>query len=115
MQGSNAGVRCREITLAGPAFDRAGEWTSPWGRVVPFSTVSVVAMLQVTPNGPWGKDVHPNMPVSLAELLADLRECFRAGATGVHLHVRDASGAETLDPAVVNETCRQVRDVAAEV
>jgi uncharacterized protein (DUF849 family) len=72
-------------------------------------------MLQVTPNGPWGKEVHPNMPVSLDELLTDLRECFRAGATGVHLHVRDKSGAETLDPAVVNETCRQVRDVAAEV
>jgi hypothetical protein len=32
------------------------------GRIVPFSTVSVVTMLQVTPNGPWGKDVHPNMP-----------------------------------------------------
>ena len=72
-------------------------------------------MLQVTPNGPWGKDVHPNMPVSLDALLADLRECFQAGATGVHLHVRDRSGVETLDPADVNETCRQVRDVAAEV
>jgi uncharacterized protein (DUF849 family) len=72
-------------------------------------------MLQVTPNGPWGKDVHPNTPVSLGELLADLRECFRVGATGVHLHVRDRSGAETLDPAVVNETCRQTRNLAAEV
>ncbi|MEU4217928.1 3-keto-5-aminohexanoate cleavage protein [Actinoplanes sp. NPDC026623] len=71
-------------------------------------------MLQVTPNGPWGTDVHPNMPVSLDELLADLADCFQAGATGVHLHVRDASGAETLQPAVVNETCRRVREVAAE-
>ena len=59
--------------------------------------------------------MHPNMPVALDELLADLRECFRAGATGVHLHVRDTFGAETFDPAVVNQTCRQVRDVAAEV
>lgn len=72
-------------------------------------------MLQVTPNGPWGKDIHPNMPVSVEELLADLRDCFRAGAAGVHLHVRDDSGAETLEPAVVNETCRQVRAVAAGV
>jgi uncharacterized protein (DUF849 family) len=38
--------------------------------------------------------------------------CFRAGATGVHLHVRDRSGAETLDPSVVNDTCRHVRDTA---
>jgi uncharacterized protein (DUF849 family) len=72
-------------------------------------------MLQVTPTGPWGTDVHPNMPVALDELLADLRECFRAGAAGVHLHVRDESGAETLDPALVNERCAQVREVAAEV
>ena len=71
-------------------------------------------MLQVTPNGPWGKDRHPTMPVTLDEVLADLRECFRAGATGVHLHVRDETGAETLRPEVVNETCRRVRDLAAE-
>ncbi|MBM2618499.1 3-keto-5-aminohexanoate cleavage protein [Actinoplanes sp. LDG1-06] len=69
-------------------------------------------MLQVTPNGPWGKDVHPAMPVTLDELTAELTRCFAAGADGVHLHVRDSSGAETLDPAVVNETCRRVREVA---
>src|SRR4051794_23010125 len=54
------------------------------------------------------------MPISLTEVLADLRECFRAGATGVHLHVRDETGAETLRPEVVNETCRWVRALAAE-
>ncbi len=72
-------------------------------------------MLQVTPNGPWGKDVHPEMPVSLSELEADLRACFQAGATGVHLHVRDPEGAETLEPAFVNGTCRMVRDVATDL
>lgn len=76
---------------------------------------SIVIMLQVTPNGPWGKDVHPNMPVSANELVADLRACFRAGATGVHLHVRDESGGETLDPTVVNETCRRGRAAGIEM
>jgi uncharacterized protein (DUF849 family) len=71
-------------------------------------------VLQVTPNGPWGKDVHPALPVSLAELVAELTACFRAGATGVHLHVRDDLGAETLDPAAVGETCRRVRQAAHE-
>lgn len=71
-------------------------------------------MLQVTPNGPWGKDVHPAMPVSADELLADLRECFAAGAEGVHLHIRDTTGAETLDPGIVNDTCARVRQVALE-
>ncbi|GID30981.1 3-keto-5-aminohexanoate cleavage protein [Paractinoplanes brasiliensis] len=71
-----------------------------------------MALLQVTPNGPYGKDVHPRMPVTPDEVAAELTECFAAGATGVHLHVRDESGAETLDPAVVNETCRRAREVA---
>ncbi len=71
-------------------------------------------MLQVTPNGPWDKDVHPNMPVSQDELLADLHECFASGAAGVHLHVRDQHGTETLEPSVVNDTCSRVREVAGE-
>ncbi|MBO0731803.1 MAG: 3-keto-5-aminohexanoate cleavage protein, partial [Acidimicrobiaceae bacterium] len=72
-------------------------------------------MLQVTPTGPWGKDVHGNMPLSRDELVTELQACFRAGATGVHLHVRDRSGSETLDPSAVNDTCLQVRGVAEEV
>jgi uncharacterized protein (DUF849 family) len=72
-------------------------------------------VLQVTPNGPWGKDLHPALPVSLDELLKDLEACFRAGATGVHLHPRDHSGTETLEPEVVNDTCRRIREVAAAV
>jgi uncharacterized protein (DUF849 family) len=75
----------------------------------------VIAVLQVTPNGPWAKDVHPNMPISTDELVMELRECFQAGATGAHLHVRDRSGAETLDPSVVNDTCLQVRQAAEEM
>ncbi|WP_240670575.1 3-keto-5-aminohexanoate cleavage protein [Actinoplanes solisilvae] len=71
-----------------------------------------MTLLQVTPTGPWGKDVHPAMPISLDELLDDLGECFEAGAGGVHLHVRDESGVETFDPAVVNETCRRVRELS---
>ena len=67
-------------------------------------------MLQVTPTGPWGKETHPRLPVSIDELLTDLDDCVRAGADGVHLHVRDAAGAETLAPDVVNETCRRVRE-----
>lgn len=72
-------------------------------------------MLQVTPNGPWGTEVHPSMPISLPEVLAQVRSCLVAGADSVHLHVRDACGAETLDPALVNEACVRVREVAAEL
>jgi uncharacterized protein (DUF849 family) len=69
-------------------------------------------MLQVTPSGPWGKDVHAAIPVSVRELLADLHACFAAGADAVHLHVRDESGGETLDPSFVVDTCSRVRETA---
>ena len=68
-------------------------------------------MLQVTPNGPFDTTRHPALPVTMPELLADLRECFRAGAEGVHLHVRDESGAESLRPEHVNATVRAVREL----
>jgi uncharacterized protein (DUF849 family) len=73
------------------------------------------AVLQVTPNGGWGRDIHPAVPVTLDELVVDLSACFRAGANGVHLHARDAQGAETLDPVVVSRTCRRVRHAADEI
>ena len=72
------------------------------------------AMLQITPSGPFGKGVHPRMPVSLAELIEDLRPCFEAGARGVHLHPRDDDGRESLAPRDVNLTVSAVRTLAAE-
>ncbi len=71
-----------------------------------------MAMLQVTPNGPYGKDVHPQLPVSLGELIEDLRSCFEAGARGVHLHTRDRQGNESLRPGDVNRTVSAVRGLA---
>ena len=68
-------------------------------------------MIQVTPNGPFGKERHPATPVRVGELLDDVRECMRAG---VHLHVRDDDGAETLEPWFVNDVCRRVRALARE-
>ncbi|GAA4156747.1 3-keto-5-aminohexanoate cleavage protein [Gryllotalpicola daejeonensis] len=72
-------------------------------------------MLQVTPTGPYDKSRHARLPLTLDELLADLRECFLAGADGVHLHVRDEAGAETLEPARVNLVAARVRELAGEL
>lgn len=72
-------------------------------------------MLQVTPNGSWGAGHHPTLPVHPEDVLADLRACLLAGADGVHLHVRDADGAETLDPGPVADLARRVRELAGEL
>lgn len=52
------------------------------------------------------------MPCTADELARDAAECVAAGASGLHLHPRDASGLETLDPLTIFAVCRQVKDAA---
>lgn len=66
--------------------------------------------LQAALNGPFGKDRHPKLPVSEQELVRDGAACVAAGARAIHLHPRDAGGAERLDGRVVDATVAAVRD-----
>lgn len=54
--------------------------------------------LMVAPNGARkGKADHPNLPITLDEIVAEAVACFAAGADGLHLHVRDSAGLHSLD------------------
>lgn len=60
-------------------------------------TSSVI--LAVAPNGARRtKDDHPALPMTVAELAATARQCQAAGASMLHLHVRDEFGRHSLDP-----------------
>ena len=67
-------------------------------------------LLQAALNGPFAKDLHPQLPVSWQELARDGAACVAAGAQAIHLHPRDAAGAERLDAPVVDATVTAVRD-----
>jgi uncharacterized protein (DUF849 family) len=67
-------------------------------------------LLQAALNGPFGKDLHANLPVSAQELARDGAACVAAGARALHLHPRDADGAERLDAEVVDAAVAAVRD-----
>ena len=56
-------------------------------------------LLQACLNGGTTRDTHPSVPQTPAELAADAAAAVTAGAGAVHLHPRDPSGAETLDPS----------------
>jgi uncharacterized protein (DUF849 family) len=63
-------------------------------------------MVKACLNGARTRDEHAAVPHSPAELAADALAVRRAGAVAVHIHPRDASGAQTLrvrecDAAVV--------------
>jgi 3-keto-5-aminohexanoate cleavage enzyme len=52
------------------------------------------------------KTTNPNVPVTPHEIVHDLVTCFDAGATSMHIHVRDKDQNQTLDPALF----KQVQD-----
>jgi uncharacterized protein (DUF849 family) len=68
-----------------------------------------VTRVQACLNGSRPRGAHPALPLDGAALADAARACAAAGATSVHLHPRDAAGAETLDGAVVDATVLAVR------
>ncbi len=58
---------------------------------------------------------HPIIPKEIAE---DVYQCYLAGASMVHLHVRDKNGALTPDLSLLEETVREIRkrcDIVIEI
>lgn len=69
-------------------------------------------LLKACLNGPRLPGDHPALPVSPYELARDTARVAAAGAGAVHLHVKDASGADTLDGDNVATVVSAVRVVA---
>ncbi|CAL9522680.1 hypothetical protein SUDANB121_03887 [Nocardiopsis dassonvillei] len=60
-------------------------------------------------NGDRRPGAHPALPVSVDQLLADAHAAVAAGATDLHIHPRDRSGAESLEPQVVGPLMERLR------
>jgi uncharacterized protein (DUF849 family) len=77
---------------------------------MPFVSSSST-MITVAPTGAeTSKSDAPGLPVTLDELVAAAVACEAAGAALVHVHVRDASAAPTLDPVRLKDTVAALRD-----
>ena len=55
-------------------------------------------LVQAALNGGTTRGEHPAVPLTPDELAAQARAAAEAGAGALHLHPRDASGAQTLEP-----------------
>jgi uncharacterized protein (DUF849 family) len=76
---------------------------------------SDVADYQVTvaPNGARRQKCdHPELPITLPELAQTAAACQAAGASTLHLHVRDDAGGHSLDPGRYRAAMAAVADAA---
>lgn len=68
-------------------------------------------MLKACLNGQRGREAHPAVPITPAELAADAARCAALGVAAVHIHPRDAAGVESLHPAVIADALTAIRTV----
>jgi len=66
-------------------------------------------LVQACLNGGRRREDHAAVPLTPAELARDGRAAVAAGAGALHIHQRDGSGAETLDPDAVAAVVDAVR------
>ena len=58
----------------------------------------------VAPNGARKtKKDHPNLPISISEIVEEAFNCFHKGANAIHAHVRDKKGNHSLDVGLYKE------------
>jgi len=68
-------------------------------------------MLMVAPNGARkNKEDHPALPLSPEELALCAEECLEAGASMMHLHVRDQKGGHSIEPELYRMALKAIRD-----
>ncbi len=59
------------------------------------------------------KAQNPAVPITPDEIAADALECVKAGASVLHIHVRDANGVNTMDKNIFVEVVGKVRAALA--
>ena len=71
-------------------------------------TKKLVITVAIT-GGMQGKEVNPNLPMTPDEQAQASYECYNAGASIIHLHVRDKDGQSTDDLNVYSEVISKIR------
>lgn len=67
-------------------------------------------LIQAALNGSTSRTLHTGVPLTSSELAASARAAKDAGATLIHIHPRDTSGAQTLAAEYVIPAVSAVRD-----
>jgi 3-keto-5-aminohexanoate cleavage enzyme len=60
--------------------------------------------------GAHGKWTNPNLPITPEEQAKDALECYNAGATVCHIHVRGEDGLSTADLDMYNKTVSLIKE-----
>ena len=67
-------------------------------------------LIMAAPNGARKtKDDHPNLPVTIDDVISEAAACHRAGAAMLHAHVRDDNARHSLDTGRYRELLSEMK------
>ena len=70
-------------------------------------------LITVAPNGARKQKLdHPALPLTAQELGNTAAACLEAGASMLHLHVRDKALKHSLDPEIYRSAIKEIRQIA---
>jgi len=68
-------------------------------------------IITVAPTGAWPKkDNNPHVPMTPQEIAEDVHDCWKAGASIAHLHMRDDDGNGTMNIEKFRETVARIKE-----
>jgi len=68
-------------------------------------------IITVATTGAWPKKKNnPNVPMTPAEIAADVYDCWKEGAAVAHLHMRDEEGNGTMSTEKFSETVKLMKE-----
>jgi len=74
-----------------------------------YSQDKVVITIAPT-GGLHGREANPALPEQPEDIVEAFAQCYAAGATVAHIHVRDREGRTTADPAIYSEVLSGIRE-----
>jgi 3-keto-5-aminohexanoate cleavage enzyme len=88
-----------------------------WLRLTAKQSLPPLMITVAVTGGVQGKEINPNHPESAEEQVAQIYECYKLGATQVHLHVRNPENLmlTTGDPALYRKVNGMIREKCPEI
>lgn len=82
----------------------------PASTSAPTAGLGDGVLITVAPTGAEADPRTPGLPIDLPSLLETAGRCAAAGASVIHVHLRDADGAPTLDRGLAHEAVTALRE-----
>ena len=86
-----------------------------WFEEEKFPAPQKLIILFAAPGGTIAKEQNPYLPVTHKEIVKNHVEAYKAGASMVHVHVRDKKGLPTHDPELYKRVILEIKEKCPDI